>query len=483
MTAAATPRLVGEAAAETQLSCEATTRRRPPLGAVLLPIFWLVAITAVVAVIFWPGHMDLDGLDEYNQAQTGHYNDYHTPTLEFLWRGMYRLGLHSPGWVLAAGVLTLVAGIYLLMRGRLSRFWALAATTAVLAFPPVLGWAVQVGRDEWFTAFVVLGFGLVVRAGRSEGWSRRAALAGVVPIAFLADAARQNAIPATVVLLAAAALLALRGRSTARRRGLAAAAAGVVAASLVFAAQFAFVYGPLHTVAAHPEQNLYIYDLASMSRLENRVLLPADVYPKQDIHYLDAWTNPINPDAIIWGPYAAVDWPLTGSRFDHLAAAWRSAVRAHPGDYLRARASLSARMLALNIPARNVYQFPPQPPRSALNNQFPGAHDEVMQYVSADTSLEGGTVLGGALYRVWAYVVLLVVADVWLIARRRPLDIAVILCGAAALFYMVVLFVAATSVGWRLMFPVVVVAVVVTVLAAVDVVATITSRRRTHARP
>lgn len=476
MTATATPPMVRQEPTDVQPTAGAHPLRAARSSA--LALLALVVVTGAVCVAFWPGHMDLDTTDEYYQAQSGHYNDYHTPTLSFLWRGIYLLGLHSPGWVLAGSVFSLLLGIYLLLRVRMSRPTAVVAAALVFAFPPVLGWAVQVGRDAWFTAFLLLGFGLVARASRSTGRLRVALLAGVVVVAFLTDAARQNALPATIVMLGAATVVLLDRHRTPRWRGAVAAGAGVVVGVALFAAQIGVVYGALHADGLHPEQNVYIYDLASMSRQENTVLFPRDVYPIQSIAYLKFWSNPLDPDALIYGPHAVIDTPLAGPRFDHLAQAWRDAVRTHPRAYLRARASLTIRQLAVNIPANFVYEVPPQPPGWLFTTRFPGLHARVMQYVSVGSTQSGGSVLGGPLQKAWVYVLLLIAACMWLARRRTRDDLLLTLLGVATLLFAAALVVVAPVVMWRYMYPVVVVAVVLVVISGVEIGLALRTRQR-----
>lgn len=461
-----------------------TPREGPPsprsaLRAQILVAAWLLLLCGAIAVVFWPGHADLDTTGEMTQAVMGQYQDWHTPTLSALWHVAILAGVKSPGWVLAASLVTLLGGIYLLLRIRLSRPWAVVAASAVLLFPPVLGWAVQVGRDQWFATFIVAGFGLAARATRSSGWPQRIAIAGAVLACFLADAAKQNALPATMALLAGVALIVIGVRWRGWRRPLAAAAIGVVAGIAVFGAQFSFQHNVLHAKTTHIEQALYIYDLASMSRLEGKILLPPSVYPKQDLAYLRAWSNPLDPNALFWGPQAVIQMPLpTQAQLDDLTHAWRTAIRTHPGDYLNVRMQLAERILAIDIPGWFVFEVPPTPPGWAYHTKFPAAHDAAMRWVSLTATIDGYTITGGPWHAVWAYALLLIVGAVRFAVRRRLADtILSLLCVGGLLYGLVLLFVAPV-VAWRYMYAVVVMGAVVGVLLAIDLGRLIVGRVR-----
>jgi hypothetical protein len=432
----------------------------------------LVLAAAVVSLVFWPGHMDPDTTDEYQQARTGAYTDWHTPILSALWRGAYLAGLHSIGWVLTAGVLTLLAGTYLVLRMRLSRPWATAGGVLVLVFPPVLGWAVQVGRDAWFVALLLAAFGLLARAARSTGRVRMVFLVAAVLFAALTAASRQNAFPALIVFFAAA--VALAWPPTSRRHLLGVVLAGTLCTAVLLGVESGVSQAVLRARSLHIEQVVFDYDLAALSRQEGRVLFPRDIFT-QDLAHIRRWSNTLQADELEFGPGEAVHVPLTGRSYETLRSAWVSAVREHPLDYLLVRLKLGLRMAAVTGPADPVFQDPPAAP--GFLPRFPRLAQPATAYLFLFTE-NHNAFAGGPLHRPWLYLLALLAGSLWFLWRRaRRLDwLLGLLCVALLLYAAVVLF-TAPSAYYRFLYPDVVGGALVVILFAAEAVTAIGRRR------
>ena len=140
--------------------------------------------------IWWPGVAAYDSVEQYRQALTGVYDDWHPPVMARLWAALHPL---TPG---AAPMLIVQMALYWLGLGlvasalaRSGRARAGLAVLAIAAFPLFAGWQGVVLKDTQMLGAVLAAVGLVA-------WPR---LAGErIPVATLA---------AVVMLLAYAALL------------------------------------------------------------------------------------------------------------------------------------------------------------------------------------------------------------------------------------------------------------------------------------
>jgi len=436
----------------------------------------LVAVTAMVSVVFWPGHMNLDTLDELRQAQAGWYDTWHTPVLSALWRVLILAGLHSPGWVLAGGLLTLLVGFYLLLRIRLSRPWAFAGAALLLVFPPVLGFDVELGTDAWFTAAIVCGFGFASRCARTSGLSRLASVAAAVLMALLAIGARPTAVPLVFVLMCALCLVLLPGRLRGWRRLLGITSVAVVTTLALYGSIVGLERYVLHASFSHPEAITYYDDLVALSVAEHQVLLPADVFPSQDINYLDRLASPPGPldiGPLFFGsnpPAAPVS--LNDAQARTLQHAWMRAILRHPYAYLRERAAGAGWQLALSGPAEIVfygtYTYPPQPPGSGFTPAHRTLDGKATKYVGIGANSEG--IVGGPLQRVWLYVlVLLLVVALALRRGRRMEDMLQALVSSALLLYAAEILIIGPGVQYRYMYPAVTVGAAMFILLVVSV--------------
>lgn len=447
----------------------------------------LVAVAGLVAVVFWPGHMNLDTLGELVNARTGRYTDWHSPVWSAIWRALLLSRLTSPGWMMAGAVLLMLTGLYLVVRARLARPWALVAAVAVLVFPPVLGWAVEIGTDVWFASSIVFGFGFACRCARTRGREQVVSAALAVVGALLAEAARPTAAPAVLALLCAVALAVLPERLRGWRRGLGVAATGLVATALAVGVVLGVQRFVLQAAETHPEQGTYDYDLVALSLREDQVLLPEDMYRRQDLTYLDRYSHTssvFDISALLFGEHAAIPIPVEGSRLESLRQAWLSAIRERPLDYLGVR--LDNALAQLTITSAPLYAYYAAPPAAyGFPVAFPALHDAAMRYVavgSTNDPVNGNR--GGPLQHVWPYVLVLVAGVVVGLVRRRPAaDAVVALLAAALLLYAVTISLLSPGVQYRYIYPSVVAGAVLLVVLAADAARWLwaTARRRLRA--
>ena len=449
---------------------ELTTRPgRQPLRS-LAALVILASVTAFVSASFWPGHVNLNGFGAYLYATNGGpLEDWDSAIWFTIWHGLALLGLGSPGWLLAGLVMMQLVGLYLLLRVRLPRPWAVMGAAAVLVFPPVLTFSIVIGTGTWFVAPILTGFGFACRAARVTGLDRIASVGIVVVCAFLAEAARPISAPAVLLLLCAAAFVVLGPALEGKRRALAAGAAGAVACAVILGSVNELTYRVLHATPTHPELATYEYDLIALSLSEDRVLLPPDIYPRQDVAYLARFGSHrwgfLDETALLWGPEAALPPRVGGAQLQELRQAWVTAIRDHPDIYVRSRMHSAAWQLGIAGPSFGVWYTTP-PPEWFGPPPFP----DVTRWAQAFTQFGTGTrdPAGGPLQAVWVYVALLVVGAAAGIRSWRPTDVVVALFALAMLLFAAEVLVVSPGVTYRFMHPPVVAGTVFAILLAVD---------------
>jgi len=426
-----------------------------PLGTPLRLVASLTALVVaggLVSLVFWPGFMDEDTVGEIYNTSSGHLTNWHTPLLSSLWRAGYLVGLRSPGWVLMWSVVTLLIGFYLILRVRFSQPLSALGAILCLLFPPVLTWAVHVGVDQWFGAFILCAFGLVARTMRSLGRARLVTVVAAVTSACLAAAARNNAAPAILVCLLVLAWLLLPPLS---HRFAIAAAIGILATVGVFVLETGIAWA-LGTQSVHPEQNTFIYDLAQLSKKEHRDLFPRTIERfdhHEDLARIEANISPQSADAILYGSPTTTIFtpiPLEGAQYNALRHAWESAVLSHPAAYLSERLEAGIWLLSIGHPSYWLYD-PPNAVAQYLP-KFPSLDRVGVRYLSLFTT--GGNLYGDFIYDVWIYTLILCMASVVLM-RRTLADRALAGLSLAMLFYLVVFVFVSTDILYRYMFPLV----------------------------
>jgi hypothetical protein len=425
----------------------------------------LIAFAVVVVGVF-PGYMNVDTLEQIAMARGDvPLSDRFAPLIDWLWKLLWPVGMR-PGLVLCLQVAAFLVGSYLIFRSAMRPLAASIGAALVTLFPPVLGQLGLLGRDAWFCAMLVLGFGLIALAGRAGDRPARwpLILAGVA--LFGALATRQNAAPAVLCAISLAAIVLLRARLASRghltRTGMALLAGG--AATIAGLAIMVGAVRAVDPLRVNPDQYVYAYDLGLISISENEMLLPEEIYPAQDLGAIRATLTYQNMISMIYGPGAPLPMPMIPDQVSKLRSAWWHEVRSDPAAYVLQRSHAWARQISLIGPPNVVSHFGIDPNYYGYEIEFARANDVLDGYLNL---FEDDDHEGGFLQRAWIYLVLSLGMLAVLRGRAglaRDLAIAMV---AAAWLYQVGLFFGAAAVQYRYEFP----AVTLIVLAGVLTVA------------
>ncbi len=443
-----------------------------PRSPLLLPVL-------AICVGFWPGNMSADTLSQIDQAaRTIPINDQHAPILIWLWRFVWPLGI-DPGWIFAAQTIAFALGAYLIARVAFGPLGSSLVTAAVMFSPPVFGSLALIGRDVWFTDFLLLTFGLLAVAVRVRDRERamRWALGGAVVCAFFCLAARQNAASSIVVaaVLIAALTLASRLDRKCSFVRLAAAVGGGVALTLgLLAFQVGFQREVLKVQSVHPEQYLYLYDLAAFSRHENRDAFPHSVYRPRDLQTIETTTSADDITAIAFNSDTETQFPVSADQVADMRESWIDQITGHPLTYLDFRGEAWLRQIGLTRKPMWIYHPFIDPNPRGFETEFTGANRVARGYEDAFANPANE---GGIVHRAWIYLLIDAVCAAYLLWRRRTLALAVVgALGVAAWTHQIGLFFGTMGTGFRFEFPAVAIAMLV---VAVTVRMAITGRRHT----
>lgn len=438
---------------------------------------------ALVVAAYAPGQVNGDTLAQIQQIEAGLYNDWFAPLLDALWSIPYELGFQLIP-VLVAQVGALLSGLYLIARAFMPRMSAALSASTVLLLPPVLSLVGLLGRDVWFAALIVLAAGCLVRASGAHGRKAIVWFALFVITVLLATAARQNALPMTLVMMVAGGTIALArlGRLPARPRtrvltGLALGIAGTLA--VVGALRLS--YAVLDVYPLHPEQTTFSWDLTSVSVREGEVFVPPTIYPEQDLAMLERNFNPDSMSKLILPvddpllELTITGVPLTDARYEALRDAWWTTITDHPGEYLAGRGELWLRLINVTRRPAEVAHYDWTGVNEGYGHWNPGLLRGVRDYLALFTSPgEDGIdplAHGGPFFLVFLYLIGALALGSLLLRRTVTtrewvwLPLVGLLLGAA--LYELVLAVSLPGARYRWSYPLVVCTLAVAVPAAV----------------
>jgi hypothetical protein len=291
----------------------------------------VVALFAFNVLLHYPGTLNNDSINQYAEAVSGRYTDWHPPIMAWLW-SMLRLFADGPAPFLVLHLVLYWAGFGLMADGirragqpRTGLLMALAG-----AFPPFLYLNGVIGKDVGMAVFWLAAVGLMFWF-RAQGRRIPLPWGAVIGVLVLyGTLVRSNALFALGPLLFYALAPAhwLRG-------------ARLMAGALVVAVLAIPLTQQLNRVMFHPKErdpvhSLFLYDLAGIAAQEHApgLLEPRATLSASDLKacYTPYWWDPLSP----WGPCAAlVHRPDT----DHatlgagLPEQWIKTIAAHPLAY------------------------------------------------------------------------------------------------------------------------------------------------------
>jgi hypothetical protein len=300
-------------------------RRRFPL--ILLAV--AIAAVGLQLMLFWPGIMVWDAIRQYAQALSGHYDDWHPPAMNWLWRQLRVFG-SGPAPMLVLQALLYWGGLALLAAAALreGRHRLALAIGAIALMPIALVLVGTILKDSLMAGALLVAAGLIGWSRASPArWPRIAAAALLLGAATL----RFNAMPACLPL--AFVLLPPTWREGRARQ--------IMATLLIVAALLAampLANRALNAAKSDVQLSLVVYDLAGITRYSG-----SDAFPELGLADLQA-INARCYSAIDWDAYAwwgpdpcPIQFAAVRDRFRNLDHSpnlfWADQVVHHPFAY------------------------------------------------------------------------------------------------------------------------------------------------------
>jgi hypothetical protein len=301
---------------------------------------------ALSALVFYPGLFTPDSLEQFSQAQSGDFGDWHPPAMAALWRVFegvhdgpellffFHLALFWGGvWAIAAA---------LVQRGL--RWGALFPLIGLLPF--VFNYLGLLWKDVALAAAWIFAAGIAFRR-LARGEKLKPVEHAVIWLAFLYGAL----VRANTIFAAAPFALYLLSGDVFSRKLWPQLAALVLAPALILAATGLVNHTLLQADAEHPEDSLFLFDLVGISHQTGSNVVPGPWTQAQaaqipSCYGPDKWdriglTCPFVTDTLddrhIWGA------PLVRD-------AWIHAILAHPIAYVAHRLAYANQLLRWSGP-------------------------------------------------------------------------------------------------------------------------------------
>lgn len=322
----------------------------------LLLALLVVGLFAANALLHFPGTLNNDSINQYREAISGRYSDWHPPVMAWLW-SLLRVVGEGPGPLLVLHLALYWLGFGLLADAMRRAGHPVAGVLVALAgaFPPFLYINAQVVKDVGMAATWLAAVGLLFWF-RSQ--QRRIPVAvGVLAALLLAYGAlvRGNAVFGLGPLLVYALVPARWWRSGPLM------AAAVIVAVLAIPASKLVNHGLLQAKAQHPEHSLFMFDLMGIAvhKGDARLVEPRAALSAADLQacYSPYWWDSLSP----WGRCGAkVDRPDKdlAANGDGLLQQWALTILEHPGEYAVHRLKHFNSSLLFLVPPKHIRLTP-----------------------------------------------------------------------------------------------------------------------------
>lgn len=332
---------------------------------------WLVLAFAWLIVLLYafPGQMTQDSWDHLTEARKGIFTDGHPPVIDLVFRWADYV-IAGPFLMLVLQSVTLLVGLYLILRRTFAARGAAWATFGVYVFPPVMTPMAVIWKDSLMAGCLALGLGALL--GERRRWVRILGLAAM----FVASAVRYNAFAATLPLI----VLVFEWRATpsSLRRFAIATSAWLVVTLAAFGANKLLTDKPMYIW----HSSLAVYDivgtlnyvdgeygdaeleqqLAGTGLLVHRdihktmrsLYTPKDFLPIVNDAELALWALPING-------FEPAPEPVRAA----VSRAWWDVITSHVGAYARHRLAVTGSVLSFGsarvpgaVTKRDAFRWP-----------------------------------------------------------------------------------------------------------------------------
>jgi hypothetical protein len=404
------------------------TRRQSRLLADLtLPAAMCLGCVLIV-VLFRPGFMSHDSVEQLRQARAGVYDDIPPPLMSVVWRQLDAI-VPGPFGMLVLHNLLFWCGLGLVVRWFRLRPWMALGALLVGLSPPIAGLLSTIWKDVGAGASLLVAFSLI---GPSTTTRRRLVVA-MIPLLY-AMGVRHNMFIAALPLVV---LWAIRVRTVllpSSRRSIV-----VVIAAAAFAILLALVWSmnaALTDIPRLPVQQIWLHDLVALSIATQHDYLRSLLSPAQ-VGQLVLHFRHESVVATLAGTSFSTDRRWVSALFRE----WRSAVLDRPRAYLAHRWRMMRSLLGIG--RQTLYAFHDQiaPNPFGITLARSPARDVALGYFE---SFRNSFLFRGWFYVLW-HVVLLVVG-----LRRRVDRAPLVVLAASALAYIAAYYFIATGDELRL---------------------------------
>ncbi|MGC2238865.1 MAG: hypothetical protein WA584_22105 [Pyrinomonadaceae bacterium] len=362
------------------MSAESKTENKPYLGYLLCVLGFGLTIWA-----FYPGLMSPDSVTSFTEARQNSFTDISSPVMSYLWRFLDKIiAGPAPMLVLQNAVFWSACAVFWRATHKKS-FWLGLCLILFALMPQIFAQLPVIWKDVGLGAALFLSSALLYLADKTKN---KVAFLISPLFLFYGYAARLNALPAVLPLAIWSGFIFCRVFEIEKRKLL-----PVAAGAIYFFAISLTVYfvsgGITEGKTVYPFQQIYLYDLAAISKERNEALFPEYVLKNENFSLEKVKTryNERSVSDLIFenvpeqGDLPVLKLSSDAEQIAALRQKWLESVQENPSAYLKHRGRVFAQLAGLSSSVTRPFWnlgFSENPPEFQREENF--AASVLMKY-------------------------------------------------------------------------------------------------------
>ncbi|MFZ2030087.1 MAG: hypothetical protein WAU68_07260 [Vitreimonas sp.] len=297
---------------------------------------------ALSVIAFYPGIFTPDSLDQFAQAQSGAFEDWHPPIMAALWSLL--LHIHNgPEPLFFTHLLLFWTGTWAVSDALIAKNARWAALLPLIGLAPfVFNYLGLLWKDVALASAWLFAAGIAFR-----GFARRGKLAWLEHVTIWAAFIYGALVRSNSIFAAAPLVLYLLNVDVFSRRIWPQVVACIMAPALLLAGSSVFNHQIVQAEAQHPEDSLFLFDLVGISHQTRTNLVPGPWTPAQarripDCYGADKWDH-VGMGPCIFLTQTLDDRDLWGQPV--ISRAWSAAIMQNPVQYVMHRLTFTNLMM------------------------------------------------------------------------------------------------------------------------------------------
>jgi len=300
---------------------------------------------------FFPGLMTADSIASLDSGRSGVYSDLNTPLMSLLWGELDQI-IAGPALMLILQNLVFWSGCAIFWRATYKKSFRLGLCLILFGLiPSVLSQLTTVWKDVGMGATLFAASALIFLAGKSKN---KVVLFVSSLFLFYGYAARLNALPAVLPLAIWSGFVTCRIFEIKKTKLLPVLCGGIYFLTLSLTVYF--VNGKITDwQTVYPSQQIYLYDLAAVSKDKNEALFPQYILNDENfsLEKVESRYNERSVSELIFAGLPEKDdvpvlkWTTDPAEIAALRQKWFETVTANPRSYLAHRWRVFAQLTGM----------------------------------------------------------------------------------------------------------------------------------------